>query len=241
MASSHASSGISVMTELMLAPYCFTGGDRKPLSHPSTRGPASTTPSRAKASAMIEARGPCPIGLRETTSTPMARAAHIAVKGSARWTSSRVAHSFSVGTSSSEWPSNRSRSSVMKTTRPAGASPRAAPRGVGALSASKGACRLRRSESGSSKEDGPLLGGRSGASPAARRIHSRGVCADSVRSWSAIPSTSICETPATGMTSRFRSALCVSHTPANAAETASYSAGSPLSSRNAGGNSFAQR
>ena len=101
MASSHASSGISVMPELTLAPYCFRGGDRKPLSHPSTRGPASTIPSRAKASAMIEARGPCPIGLRETTSTPMAWAAHIAVKGSARWTSSRVAHSSSAGTVSS--------------------------------------------------------------------------------------------------------------------------------------------
>ena len=84
IASSHASSSIPVMAAFLVPSKRVVRTDRKPLSYPAMRGPASTIPSRANASVMTEAREPLPIGLRETTSTPIARAARIAVKGSER-------------------------------------------------------------------------------------------------------------------------------------------------------------
>ena len=57
---------------------------RQPLSAvksaPVKRGPASTMFSLCSAFEITEALGPCPIGLRETTSAPMRRAATRALK-----------------------------------------------------------------------------------------------------------------------------------------------------------------
>ena len=89
---------------------------------------------------------------------PMARAARIAVKETSIWTPSREAHSSPLGRgSSADCRACLSVSSFMKTTRPAGASPLAGPSGVGVLSGSKGAARVRTVDPGASKEDQPPL------------------------------------------------------------------------------------
>ena len=84
MASSHPSRGMLVIVSVSPGPNFLVMGDMNPLSPPVTCGPAFTIPSRASASVMTEERGPCPIGLREMTSTPMARAASMTVKGRER-------------------------------------------------------------------------------------------------------------------------------------------------------------
>ena len=84
MNSSHPSRGMPVIVSVSPGPNFPVMGDTKPLSPPVTCGPAFTIPSRASASVMTEERGPCPIGLREMTSTPMARAARMTVKGRER-------------------------------------------------------------------------------------------------------------------------------------------------------------
>ena len=84
MTSSHASRGMPVIVSVSPGPNFLVMGDMNPLSYLAMRGPASTIPSRASASVMTEARGPCPIGLREMTSTPMTRAARMTVNGRER-------------------------------------------------------------------------------------------------------------------------------------------------------------
>ena len=84
MTSSHASRGMPVIVSVSPGPNLPAMGDVNPLSPPVTCGPTFMIPSRASASVMTEERGPCPIGLREMTSTPMARAARMTVKGCER-------------------------------------------------------------------------------------------------------------------------------------------------------------
>ena len=191
IASSHACLGTFSMNEIFerwKSPITF---DTYPLSHPLTRGPASMIPSRASASAMIDARGPSPIGLRLTTSTPMARAARMAVTQMSIWTPSRVALSSPLGRgSSADCRSYLSVSSFMKTTRPAGASPLAGPSGVGLLSGSKGAARVIIVDPGASKEDQPPFEGAEAECPTARRSQLSGVGGRSSSSCPVTPSRS---------------------------------------------------
>ena len=190
MASSHASLGMPVILAFLYPPACVVTGEAKPLSHRVTRGPASMIPSRASASVMTEARGPSPIGLRETTSTPMLRAARIAGKGRARWTPSRVDHSAPVGMRSSlVRRSNRSISSDMTTTRPADTSAAVDSCGSPVLGPPT-AARLEERDSEASKGEGSRRGTRGIASPSARRIQSMGAGGCSSRSWPATPSQS---------------------------------------------------
>ena len=95
--SAHAFSGAIVsapfVAMIVHLPLRETSAVRYALSQSVTRGPTSTIPSRARASVISDAWGPVPIGLRETASAPIRRAAARTLKPALTWRPSSLPQS----------------------------------------------------------------------------------------------------------------------------------------------------
>ena len=139
--SAHSVSGAIVsapfMAMIVHLPLPVMSAVRYALSQSVTRGPASTIPSRARAASIIEAWGPVPIGLRETASAPIRRAAARTLKPALTWRPSSLPQSepppYTGAAPANTWST---RICPMRTTRPAPGSEDEAGAGTSGTSAS---------------------------------------------------------------------------------------------------------